>query len=136
MINRLSHTTIYVLDQDKAKDVYVGKLGFEVETDMTMDGGFRWLSVRSPRDPEHQLVLYGVKRGGNLDDDTVDHLRALLEKNQMGGGVLENDDCQKAYEAMAAAGIEFTSPPQKQFYGIEALFRDGCGNWFSLTQRV
>ena len=22
----------------------------------------------------------------------------------------------------------------EEFYGIEAIFRDGCGNWFSLTE--
>jgi hypothetical protein len=22
------------------------------------------------------------------------------------------------------------------FYGMEALFKDGCGNWFSLTEHV
>ena len=27
-------------------------------------------------------------------------------------------------------------PPTEEFYGIEALFKDGCGNWFSLTQHT
>jgi catechol 2,3-dioxygenase-like lactoylglutathione lyase family enzyme len=30
MIQRLSHTTLYVLDQDSARGFYVNKLGFEV----------------------------------------------------------------------------------------------------------
>jgi catechol 2,3-dioxygenase-like lactoylglutathione lyase family enzyme len=40
MIQRLSHTTVYVLDQDAAKDFYVNKLGFEVRMDANMDNGF------------------------------------------------------------------------------------------------
>ena len=48
MIQRLSHTTLYVLDQDAAKDFYVNKLGFEVRMDGKMDNGFRWLTV-SPK---------------------------------------------------------------------------------------
>ncbi|MGE5141039.1 MAG: VOC family protein [Rudaea sp.] len=52
----------------------------------------------------------------------------------MGGGVLETDDVQKTYEELESKGIEFPKPPTKEFYGIEAVFRDGCGNWFSLTE--
>jgi catechol 2,3-dioxygenase-like lactoylglutathione lyase family enzyme len=36
MIQRLSHTTLYVTDQDVAKDFYVNKLGFDLKTDQTM----------------------------------------------------------------------------------------------------
>jgi catechol 2,3-dioxygenase-like lactoylglutathione lyase family enzyme len=48
MIQRPSHTSIYVLDQDAARDFYVNKLGFEVRMDQRMDNGFRWLTV-SPK---------------------------------------------------------------------------------------
>ncbi len=63
-------------------------------------------------------------------------MRAILEKDQGAAGVLETDDCQRTYEELRGKGIEFNSPPQQQFYGIEATFKDGCGNWFSLTQRA
>ena len=51
MIDKLSHTTIWVLDQDEARDFYTEKLGFEVNTDQSMDG-FRWLTVNAPGQPE------------------------------------------------------------------------------------
>ena len=38
MIKRLSHVNVFVLDQDRAKEFYTEKLGFEVRTDVTMDG--------------------------------------------------------------------------------------------------
>ena len=41
MITKLSHATFYVLDQDKAYDFYVNKLGFEVRTDAPMGPGAR-----------------------------------------------------------------------------------------------
>ena len=47
MIRGLSHTTIWVLDQDEALDFYTNKLGFEVNPDATMDD-FRWLTVSPP----------------------------------------------------------------------------------------
>jgi len=40
MIQRLSHATFYVLDQDAARDFYVNKLGFEVRMDGKMTMGF------------------------------------------------------------------------------------------------
>jgi catechol 2,3-dioxygenase-like lactoylglutathione lyase family enzyme len=49
MIQKMSHTTIYVLDQDQAKDFYVGKLGFEVKVDQSLPTGFRWLTVDEPQ---------------------------------------------------------------------------------------
>ena len=47
MIQRMSHSAIFVLDQDIAKDFYVNKLGFEVSMDQSMPNGFRWLTVES-----------------------------------------------------------------------------------------
>jgi predicted enzyme related to lactoylglutathione lyase len=71
-----------------------------------------------------------------FEESLVETVRGLLQKNAMGGGVWATDDCEKTYEALKAKGVEFLKPPTKEFYGIEALFRDGCGNWFSLTQRL
>ena len=43
MISRLSHITVYVLDQEAALSFYTDKLGCEVRTDQSM-GDFRWLT--------------------------------------------------------------------------------------------
>jgi catechol 2,3-dioxygenase-like lactoylglutathione lyase family enzyme len=48
MIEKMSHATIYVINQQEALDFYRDKLGFEVRTDVSMEG-FRWLTV-SPKD--------------------------------------------------------------------------------------
>jgi hypothetical protein len=81
-----------------------------------------------------EIVLYEVRPMGMFDETATGHIRALLERGMMSAGVFEADDCQKTYEELKAKGIEFISTPQKQPYGVEALFKDGCGNWFSLTQ--
>ena len=36
MIQRLSHTSVFVLDQERAKAFYTEKLGFDVRTDAKM----------------------------------------------------------------------------------------------------
>jgi catechol 2,3-dioxygenase-like lactoylglutathione lyase family enzyme len=134
MISKLSHSTFYVTDQEKAKEFYVDRLGFEIRTDMTVDG-FRWLTVGPKSQPELSIVLYQAGPGPMMDKDTATHLHALLRKGMMGPGVFDTEDCKKAYDDLSAKGVEFVSPPQQQPYGVEAIFKDGCGNWFSLTQR-
>src|SRR4029077_20581491 len=57
MITKLSHTTVYVLDQDVALAFYRDKLGLEVRTDATMDGGFRWLTVGPKTQPDMEIAL-------------------------------------------------------------------------------
>ncbi|HEX9923506.1 MAG TPA: VOC family protein [Anaerolineae bacterium] len=135
MITKITHLTLYVLDQNKAHDVYVNKLGCKVNTDMTMENGFRWLTVNPPDQPDLEIVL-AEPQVPMFEESLVETVRGLLQKNAMGGGVWATDDCEKTYEALKAKGVEFLKPPTKEFYGIEALFRDGCGNWFSLTQRL
>ncbi len=132
MITRLGHTMLFVLDQGKALDTYVGKLGFKVGTDMKMEG-LRWLTVTAPGDPDLQLVL-AEPGPPMLEPEDAALIRRLLERNAMGAGVMQCDDCRATYEQLKAKGIEFLKEPTKEFYGVEAVFRDGCGNWFSLTE--
>ena len=135
MITKLSHTSFFVLDQDKAYDFYVNKLGFKVNTDATMDNGFRWLTVTAPEQPELEIVLFPANSKNNgLDEETNKALKLLLEKGVMGAGVLSTPDCRATYEELKAKGVTFKSEPKEQFYGIEAVITDGCGNWFSMTQ--
>lgn len=133
MIKGLSHTTIWVLDQDEALEFYTQKLGFEVRTDATMDT-FRWLTVSPPDQPEHELIL--LEPGPPMmDEQTAQQVRALVAKGALGAGAFETDDCRSTYAALSDGGVNFLSEPMERFYGIEATFRDNSGNWFSLTQR-
>jgi catechol 2,3-dioxygenase-like lactoylglutathione lyase family enzyme len=134
MITRLSHYTIYVLDQDQAYDFYINKLGFEVVTDAKMDSGFRWLTVRPKSQHDVEIVLMPVKPGFMFDDHTAGQLRDLIQKGKLGAGVFETNDIRATYAELKAKGVEFKSEPKEQFYGIEALFKDDSGNWFSLSQ--
>jgi catechol 2,3-dioxygenase-like lactoylglutathione lyase family enzyme len=134
MISRMSHTTIFVLNQQDALEFYTGKLGFEVRMDQTMEGGFRWLTVGPKGQPDLEIILMEVKPGPMMDDVTAQQFRTLIEKGKMGAGVFQTTDCRKTYEELKAKGVQFLSPPQDRFYGIEAILKDNSGNWFSMTQ--
>jgi catechol 2,3-dioxygenase-like lactoylglutathione lyase family enzyme len=134
LITALSHTTIWVLDQDQALAFYTARLGFEVNTDATMDD-FRWLTVNTPGHPEHELVLV-VPGPPMMDEASAAQVKALIAKGALGGGAFETDDCRGTYEELRKRGVSFLTEPTERFYGIEATFRDNSGNWFSMTQRT
>jgi catechol 2,3-dioxygenase-like lactoylglutathione lyase family enzyme len=133
MIKRLSHTSVYVFDQDAARDFYVDKLGFEVRMDQSMDNGFRWLTVSPKSQPDLQLILMKVDNP-NIQPEVSVTLKGLMEKGRLGGLVLQVDDCRATYEELKAKGVEFLSPPADRFYGVEAVMKDNSNNWFSMTQ--
>ena len=134
MIQKMSHVTLFVNNQDDARDFYVNKLGFEVRTDHTMEGGFRWLTVGTKMQPDLEIVLMEPKPGPILDDEAAGAVRLLLKKGVLGSGVFQVDDCRKTYEELKQKGVQFTAAPEDRFYGIEAIMKDGQGNWFSMTQ--
>ena len=132
MISRLSHATIYVLDQDRARDFYVEKLGFEVRTDQALDG-FRWLTVGPADQPDIELVL--IQPGPPMfDPETAAAMTEIIAKGAMGPGVLRTADIAATHAELASRGVEFLQEPTQRPWGYEATFRDDSGNWFSLTQ--
>ncbi|KAF4407435.1 VOC family protein [Streptomyces lycii] len=135
MIKGLAIATVWVLDQDRAKEFYTEKLGLEVRTDMTIggDGGMRWLTVGAKDQPDVSLTLM-VPGPPGLDPESAEAIRTLVAKGVIGGGVLRTDDVHGDYAALRAKGVEFLQEPQERPYGTEALFRDDSGNWFSFTQ--
>jgi len=134
MIQRFTAATLFVADQDEAKDFYVNKLGFEVRMDQTM-GDFRWLTVGPKAQPDFHIILMRLAGEGHMSAENAATLRKLIQTGISAAGIFETADIQKTYEELRARGVEFVSPPQKKFYGWEAVFRDPTGNWFSLGER-
>ena len=127
MLTKLTHSQVYVLDQDEALDFYVGKLGLEVNTDADL-GFMRWLTVNVPGDPERQILL--EKPGPPAHDDaSAEQVRELVTKGAMGvAGIFSVDDIHKTYEDLLAKGVEFTEEPTERDYGTDCGLRDPFGN--------
>jgi catechol 2,3-dioxygenase-like lactoylglutathione lyase family enzyme len=132
MLKRISHTFLYVLDQDEALDFYVGKLGMVVHTDADL-GHMRWLTVAFPDDPDLEVALM-VPGAPVHDDSTAEQLRDLITKGAGSGLIFHTDDCQATYERLKAAGVEFTQEPVERFYGTDCALRDPFGNPMRITQ--
>jgi catechol 2,3-dioxygenase-like lactoylglutathione lyase family enzyme len=133
MLNSLSCSQIFVLDQDEAIDFYVGKLGLTVATDQDL-GFMRWLTVCLPGHPDREILL--ERPGGpGQDEATAAQVRELLTKGAMGGWLaFTTDDAQKAFEDLKAKGVDITDEPQQRPYGIDFGIRDPFGNAIRIGQ--
>jgi catechol 2,3-dioxygenase-like lactoylglutathione lyase family enzyme len=134
MINKMSHATIFVNNQNEALEFYRDKLGFKVHTDAMVGEDFRWLTICTNDQPDFEIILMEPKPGRLMDEETSNQLKAIMSKGILGAGVFNTIDCRATYEEMKAKGVEFVSEPAERPYGVEAVFRDNSGNWFSLSQ--
>jgi uncharacterized glyoxalase superfamily protein PhnB len=133
---KIANAQLWVHDQDEALAFYTEKLGFEVQSDVTLPemGDFRWLTVGPPGQADVSIVLMAIPGQPVMDEETAGQVRDLMAKGFAGTVFLTTDDCQASYEELKARGVEFTEAPEKRPYGIDSGFRDPSGNSFRLTQ--
>ncbi|HSE82357.1 MAG TPA: VOC family protein [Gaiellaceae bacterium] len=135
MLKQLTHTQVWVHDQDEALAFYTEKLGMELREDVTVPelGNFRWLSVGVPGQPDVAITLMAVPGPPVFDEETRAQIQTLLAKGASGGLFFSSDDVQGSYEELKGRGVEFTQEPMQQPYGLDAGFRDSSGNHFRLV---
>jgi lactoylglutathione lyase len=126
MIEKVGTVSVYVSDQQRAKDFYVNKLGMELVTDAELYPGAsnRWIAV-APKGAQTQIILY-------LPDENWEHYRGVVGKSQ--SITLETADVQATYNELKAKGVEFTGEPDVQPWGTFATLKDSEGNSILLVQ--
>jgi catechol 2,3-dioxygenase-like lactoylglutathione lyase family enzyme len=134
MLKQLTHTQVWVHDQDEALAFYTEKLGMELREDVTVPelGNFRWLSVGVPGQEDVAITLMAVPGPPVFDEETRAQIQGLLAKGASGGLFFTADDVHATYEELKARGVEFTQEPTQQPYGLDAGFRDASGNHFRM----
>jgi predicted enzyme related to lactoylglutathione lyase len=132
----LSMTQIWVHDQDVAKEFYTTKLGWEVRQDTKIPelGGFRFLTVGPPAQPDIAVALLLVPSPPIFDEEDAIQLKALVAKGRAGSLFLSTTDIHADYEALKARGIEFYEEPTEYPYGTDSGFHDPSGNSIRLAQ--
>jgi catechol 2,3-dioxygenase-like lactoylglutathione lyase family enzyme len=133
MLNSLSISHLFVLDQDEALDFYVGKLGLQVHTDVDL-GFMRWLTLNVPGEPDREILL---ERPGPpaMDEASAAQVRDLLTKGALGTPLIfRTSDARQTYDELKARGVELTSEPVVQDYGIDFGLRDPFGNNIRIGQ--
>jgi predicted enzyme related to lactoylglutathione lyase len=125
---KISLTTVYVDDQEKALRFYTEVLGFVKKADFG-NGPYRWLTVASPEQPdgtELQLAL-------NNNPAAQAYQQAMFQQGQP-AAMFFTDDVKSDYERIKAGGAEFTMPPNDVKYATIATLKDTCGNLIQLTE--
>jgi uncharacterized glyoxalase superfamily protein PhnB len=133
---KIANAQLWVHDQDEALAFYTQKLGFEVQTDVTLAemGNFRWLTVGPAGQPDFAIVLMAIPGPPVMDAETAEQVRTLTAKGFAGTVFLTTDDIQASYEELKSRGVEFSEEPEERPYGIDSGFRDPSGNSLRLTQ--
>jgi predicted enzyme related to lactoylglutathione lyase len=132
MFNHITHSAVYVLDQDEAIDFYTNKLGLEVSADIDL-GVMRWVTVCVPGEDRHILL----ERPGPPahDEATAAEVRGLVTKGALGlGFILTTEDAHATYAQLKAKGVETLGEPVDMPYGIDFGVRDPFGNNLRITQ--
>ena len=125
---KIKLTNVYVDDQEKALRFYTDVMGFVKKADFSQ-GGFRWLTVVSPEDPdgtELQLAL-------NNNPAARAYQQATFQQGQP-AAMFFTEDVQGDYERMKGRGAEFAMPPTDVTASKIAKLNDTCGNLIQITQ--
>lgn len=121
VITKVNTVTLYVSDQDKARDFYVGQLGFEVRREADMGPMGRWLEV-APEGAQTGFMLADAAGFGK-----VDRIGAAADL------VLHTDDVAGLHERLSAAGVP-VSAPETQAWGTFVKVTDPDGLVFVISQ--
>ncbi len=125
-VNRISHITLYVHDQDEALEWYRDRLGFQVcIDDSDYRPNFRWLTICPAGNIYTQMVLMPA---------TTDAEKTRVGTNAL--TVLSTGDCRSDEAALEAAGVEIVDPPAELPWGISAMIRDLYGNPYNLLSPI
>ena len=131
MIKRISHVNVFVLDQERAKQFYTETLGFEARNDAVLDG-FRWLTVGPKGQPDLACCSPTPRR--RCSAPRTPRRCARWSPRARWAAAFSRPTTAGRLRRSQARGVTFLQEPADRPYGIEALFRDDSGNWFSLTQ--
>jgi predicted enzyme related to lactoylglutathione lyase len=132
----LAMAQLWVHDQEVAKQFYTTKLGWEVRKDSTIEelGGFRFLTVGPPAQPDISVALLVVPPPPIVDEEDAIQLKAFLAKGKAGAIFLASDDIHADFAALKTRGIEFYEEPTEYPYGTDSGFHDPSGNSIRLAQ--
>jgi catechol 2,3-dioxygenase-like lactoylglutathione lyase family enzyme len=124
---RITVTSVYVDDQDKALRFYTDVLGFVKKAEIPL-GEARWLTVVSPDDVDGTELL--------LEPDGHPAVRPFKEALQADGIPFTSfgvDDVNAEHERLRALGVRFTQAPLAAGPVTTAVFDDTCGNLIQIA---
>lgn len=126
---RITITSVYVDDQERAREFYTDILGFEVKHDIAMGGGARWLTVVSPQDPGGTELLLEPK-----GHPAADVFTKALVADGLPLTYFSVDDVAASHADLVAKGVRFTQEPTDIGPAIICVLDDTVGNLIMLQE--
>lgn len=111
--------SIPVSDQDRAKEFYSQKLGFNLVFDAPFEEGMRWVQLTPP--------------GGEVGISLITWQQAM-RPGSLQDLYLACEDIGATYQALQDRGVQFTDEPFDSPYGKFAHFQDPDGNGWVLHE--
>ena len=125
---RITHTGVFVSDQDKALKFYTETLGFVKKHDIPI-GEFKWLTVVSPDDPDGTELL--LEPNDNPVSKT--YQKGIFDQG-IPAALFSVTDIRAEYEKLKSLGVTFTMEPTEVGGVTIAILDDTCGNLIQMLQ--
>ncbi|MEH7355640.1 VOC family protein [Neobacillus drentensis] len=123
MINKIGKITVYVQDQEEAKDFWLNKVGFVLKVEQPMGPDASWIEVGPSEDEFTTIVLYSKSAMEQHQPSKVAHPSILFSTT----------DIESAYEKMKQNGVEVEEMLRLPF-GTMFSFKDQDGNDYLLRE--
>ncbi len=124
---RITVTSVFVDDQDKALTFYTDTLGFLKKTDVPA-GAARWLTVVSPEAPDGVELLLEPNQ-----HPAAQAYQQALVADGIPATSFTVDDVQAEYDRLTGLGVTFTQPPTNMGPVTTAVLDDTCGNLIQIA---
>ena len=125
---RITHTSIFVRDQEEALKFYTETLGFLKKQDVPV-GEFKWLTVVSPDDPDGVELLLEPN-----DNPVAQAYQKGLCDQGIPAASFGVTDIGAEYERLKSLGVAFAMEPTEVANVTIAVFDDTCGNLIQVLQ--
>lgn len=123
IVNKISKVTVYVKNQEEAKDFWLNKVGFVLKLEQPMGPDFSWIEVGPSEDEFTSLVLYAREEMEQQDPSKIAHPSILFSTT----------DIESAYEKLKQNGVEVGEMLRMPF-GTMFSFKDQDGNDYLLRE--
>lgn len=124
MINKIGKITLYVNNQEQAKEFWTNKLGFIVKFEQQMGPNMKWLEVGPSESGFTTFVLYekGLMKSQNPNIN-IGHPSVILSTS----------DIDATYKELKEKEVE-VGELMKMSYGSMFSFKDQDGNEFLIRE--
>ncbi|MBD8070656.1 VOC family protein [Bacillus sp. PS06] len=123
MINKIGKITVYVQDQQQAKDFWLNKMDFVLKLEQPMGPNMAWIEVGPSEDEFTTLVLYSKAAMEQQQPTKVSHPSILFSTT----------DVESAYEKLVEKGVKVDEMLRMPF-GTMFTFYDQDGNEYLLRE--